>query len=118
MPDHCEIDQRSVPCPTHRLGDETSATSTPLFLDDDASMGDHVDRSRYTIPYRINTEYWRESGGAVQDATSAQLTAVSPRIATQNEYVKTWHCRGHFFAGGTKPQESDRARRYGASCSR
>jgi hypothetical protein len=117
VPHKCDIDGRSVNCPIQRLGDETSANKNAVFLDKDKSMGDRVDRSRYTLPYRINTDYWTESGGTVKDATTARLKKAANQIAQQNEYVKTWACRGHYFGGSKKPQEHNDSNRWGA-CAR
>ena len=118
VPNRCEINGRSVNCPTNRLGDETSSRNTRLFIDKDNSMGDRVDRSRYTIPYRINTEYWTESGGTVQKAQASKLRSVPANIATNNDYVLSWQCRGHYFAASTRPQETVATKRYGQRCNR
>lgn len=118
VPGRCEIAGREVSCPTHRLGDLTGSSHEPQYLEDDNSMGDHVDRSRYTIPYRINTAYWTESGGIGPGDTSRQLGDVPEALATRNEYVKSWECRGHYFAGSIRPQETDPSRRYKEACTR
>jgi len=118
VPNRCQINGRNVNCPSHRLGDETSSSSRALFLDNYKSMGDQVDRSRYTLPYRINTYYWTESGGTRDNATSARTRPVKARIATDNDYVRTWQCRGHYFAAGTKPQETNASHRYKGKCTR
>jgi hypothetical protein len=107
------------PCATQRIGDVTSSGSGPQYLDKFETMGDHVDRTRYTIPYRINTVYWRSSGGTnYSDAMSSSLINPQNKLTQQNEYVKTYQCRGHYFAGSTRAQETDRSRRYLASCNR
>lgn len=116
VPNRCDINNRSVNCPTNRLGDLTSSRNSPVTMANNDSMGDRVDRSRYTIPYRINTAYWTESGGTVEKAEGAKLRNVASNIATNNDYVKTWQCRGHYFAGATKPQETVADNRYKRAC--
>lgn len=118
VPNRCEINGSIVNCPTHRLGNETSSRNAPVFLENNDSMGDHVDRSRYTVPYRINTAYWTQSGGTVKEATSSQLRTVNSKIAANNDYVKTWQCRGHYFAAGIKPQETEPSKRYRTACNK
>ena len=106
------------PCPTQRLGDLTSSSSSPRFLDKLDTMGEGVDRSRYTLPYRINTVYWHDSGGTdYPNAMGSSLVNPKKQITEQNEYVRTYQCRGHYFAGSTQPEEGDRSRRYRAACS-
>ncbi len=107
------------PCATQRIGDVTSTATSPQYLDKFETMGDRVDRTRYTLPYRINTVYWRSSGGTnYPEAMNASLANPKNRITQQNEYVRTYQCRGHYFAGATRAQESNRSRRYKASCNR
>ncbi len=107
------------PCPTQRIGDVTSSGSSPQYLDKLETMGDRVDRTRYTLPYRINTVYWRSSGGtSYPDALNSSLATPKNQLAQQNEYVRTYRCRGHYFAGSTRAQESDPSRRYRSSCNR
>src|SRR5438067_3297074 len=102
VPNRCDIKNSSVSCPTNRLGDYTSRGNSMVKIDNQNSMGDQVDRSRYTIPYRINTEYWTESGGTVKNAEAARTKKPKANIISNNDYVKSWQCRGHYFAGGTK----------------
>jgi hypothetical protein len=99
------------PCATQRVGELTSS-SGPQYPDRYATLGDHVDRTRYTLPYKINTQYWRQSGGTDQGATGSQLTAPKAKLVTNNEYVKSYACRGHYFAGSTRPQETNLSHRY------
>ncbi|HYY52552.1 MAG TPA: TadE/TadG family type IV pilus assembly protein [Myxococcales bacterium] len=106
VPHRCEIAGADVPCPTQRAGDVTSA-GAPRYLDGDSSIGDRVDRARYTVPYRIRTTYWARYGGMDRELESARLDAVDPRIAAENEYVKTYRCRGHFFGGSQKAQTAN-----------
>ncbi|MCA1828771.1 MAG: pilus assembly protein [Myxococcales bacterium] len=118
VPNRCEIKGSTVNCPTHRLGDETGRGTSAIKIDNNNSMGDQVDRSRYTIPYRINTEYWTQSGGTVKNAEGRKLKSVAANIARNNEYVKSWQCRGHYFLASTKPQETDVGKRYKQACER
>jgi len=104
VPHECEIAGALVPCPTQRAGDVTTSGSAPRYLDGEHSIGERVDRTRYTVPYRIQSTYWRRYGGMDRELDSAELAPVDPRLAAGNGYVKTYRCRGHFFAGSTKAQ--------------
>jgi hypothetical protein len=106
VPHTCEIAGAEVPCPTQRAGDVTAA-GAPRYLDGEHSIGDRVDRTRYTVPYRIRTTYWARYGGMDRELDAARLDAVDPRIAAENGYVKTYRCRGHFFAGSQKAQTAN-----------
>ena len=116
VPNRCEIKGSSVPCPTNRLGDLTSSRNNAVTIDNDNSMGDQVDRSRYTVPYRINSRYWTESGGTTKAAEGARLQTLPANIATNNDYVKSWQCRGHYFLAAVKPQETTVGNRYKQAC--
>ena len=107
VPHLCEIAGAEVPCPTQRAGDVTSAGG-PRYLDAEHSIGDRVDRTRYTVPYRIRSNYWTRYGGMDRELDSPRLAPVDPRIAAENGYVKSYRCRGHFFAGAVKAQEPGR----------
>jgi len=104
VPHECEIAGALVPCPTQRAGDVTTSGAAPRYLDGEHSIGDRVDRTRYTVPYRIQSTYWRRYGGMNRELDSAELAPVDPRLASGNGYVKSYRCRGHFFAGSTKAQ--------------
>ncbi len=118
-PSQCEIKTSTQTCPNQRVGDLVTSGTAPAFPDDTVTLGSKVDRTRYTLPYRINTEYWTRSGGTSSgDKTgqSALLSKPKAKLVTNNEYVLTYRCRGHFFAGSQRGQEPDQSRRYGASC--
>ena len=120
-PHICDHRGRSESCPTQRLGDLRASGSSPAYLDDGATLGNHVDRTRYTLPFAINTQYWTQGGGTNDgDRTgeSARLSAPAAALSERNEYVRTWSCRGHFFVGSQRAQEPDVRRRYGRSCYR
>jgi hypothetical protein len=104
VPHECEIAGAMVPCPTQRAGDLTTSGAAPRHLDGEHSIGDRVDRTRYTVPYRIQSTYWKRCGGMDRELDSVELATVDPRLATQNGYVRTYRCRGHFFAGSAKAQ--------------
>jgi len=115
VPKTCEIAGSSTPCPNQRVGDVTGTSEQ--FLDHKGGIGDRVDRTRYTIPYKINTDYWSATGGIDHDGLAAARTAKIPaKYATQNEYVNTFNCRGHYFAGSQRAQETDNGKRYPARC--
>jgi hypothetical protein len=111
-PDTCDFQGRNQPCPTTRIGDFTSTAQSPRFMDNFSTMGDGVDRTRYTVPYRINSTYWRQSGGTDTLGQASRLDRVNTQLATQNDYVNSYACRGHFFAGSIRAQETVRTRRY------
>ena len=119
VPKTCVINNRNTTCPSQRIGDLTSGSGPKTFNPDD-SLGDNVDHTRYTLPYKVNTEYWRKPGGMTfkYDDTSAALTPLKAKLASRNEYVLTYQCRGHFFAGATKAQQSDPSARYQRSCNK
>ena len=80
-----------------------------------------VDRTRYTLPYRINSVYWTSSGGTSSGGDTGKSANLSPpgnRITDDrnNPYVQTYQCRGHFFAGSQRAQEHDPNNRYGRRC--
>jgi len=106
VPHSCEIAGAEVPCPTQRAGDVTSANA-PRYLDGEHSVGHRVDRTRYTVPYRIRTTYWARYGGLDRELDEPRLDPVDPRIAAENGYVKTYRCRGHFFGGSQKAQTAN-----------
>src|SRR5262249_19243185 len=105
VPQRCEIGGKDVPCPTQRAGDVITSGDAPRFLQEEHGIGDRVDRARYTVPYRIQTAYWRRSGGVERELDSGALQPIEPRLATENEYVKTYRCRGHFFGGSRNAQQ-------------
>jgi hypothetical protein len=121
VPSKCDLQGRSEACATQRLGDLRTSQAGPAFLGDTETLGSRVDRTRYTLPFRINTQYWTESGGTnAGDGTGGdrKLQAPPATLTEDNEYVRTYHCRGHFFAGSQRAQESDPAQRYARGCSR
>ncbi len=115
VPKTCVINGGNVPCPSQRVGDLTATTLRTLAQDQ--TMGDGVDRTRYTIPYKINTPYWRRDGGTNDNGDQGFVQPLRSNLADQNEYVVTYQCRGHFFAGARNPQENDPTRRYLPRCS-
>ena len=120
-PNQCQIKNSTQACPNQRVGDLVTSGSAPAFPDDTTTLGSNVDRTRYTLPYRINSQYWTQSGGTNSgDKTgkSALLSRPKAALSTNNDYVLTYRCRGHYFAGSQRGQEPDAARRYGASCYR
>ena len=105
---------------THRLGDLGGTGNAATTTDEDHQLSQGVDRSRYTVPYRINSVYWRREGGTNRNASSygAQIARPRAQIATNNEYVRTYACRGHFFSGGIAGEIYDPTKRYRAACNR
>ena len=74
-----------------------------------------ADATRSTVPYRITSRYWRASGGT-ETGSRPSWSALPARVATSNQYVEAWSCRGYFFAGSTRAQEPRAQRRYRAPC--
>jgi hypothetical protein len=109
---------------TNRLGDEGTTTLNPVVAQDLYELTDGVDRSRYTVPYQINSQYWGkgtwglngDGGTDSGNQTSAYLTALPPAIAKNNQYVASWKCRGHYFLGSQKAQATTLTNRYATSC--
>jgi hypothetical protein len=116
VPKRCVINNRDVTCPSQRAGDVTGTSMRTLDISQ--TMGDGVDRTRYTIPYKINTPYWTADGGTVKNGEGNNTRALKQQLAQRNDYVLTYQCRGHFFAGATKSQQTDRVQRYQRSCNR
>lgn len=115
VPKNCEIAGGTTPCPTQRVGDVTGTGEQ--FLDSSGSIGDGVDRTRYTLPYKINTDYWTANGGIDRNNLRARRTAKIPaKYADKNEYVATFSCRGHYFAGSQRPQETANSKRWPGKC--
>ena len=107
VPHRCEIAGRDVPCPTQRAGDVIATGARVIGLDAEQSLGEGVDRTRYTVPYRINTAWWRRSGGLDHELETPHLEPVKAQLATDNGYVKSYRCRGHFFGGSRKAQQAN-----------
>jgi len=107
VPHSCEIAGRPVPCPTQRAGDVTVAGDGAFALDGDRSIGLAVDRVRFTVPYRIRSAYWKRYGGMDRELDSREIVAVEAKLARENEYVKSYQCRGHFFGGSATAQTAN-----------
>jgi hypothetical protein len=113
-PSQCQQKDGSMQkCGNQRVGGMVVSSTTPKYMGANDSMGTNVDATRYTVPYRLNSRYWKRSGGVGQDtADSASVQNLPAAIATTNDYVKSWNCRGHFFGGSQKSQITDRTQRY------
>ena len=108
VPHRCEIAGADVPCPTQRLGDVTSAGQGGQGSLGEEMLGDGVDRPRYTVPYRIRSVYWSQYGGMDRELRSERLEPPQVRLSADNEYVRSYDCRGHFFAGSRAAQQAGR----------
>jgi len=106
VPHRCEVAGKDVPCPTQRAGDVTTAGDAPRFIDGEHGIGDGTDRTRYTVPYRINTAWWRQPGGVDRELGSSRIAPVKAGLAKENAYVKSYRCRGHFFGGSRAAQRA------------
>lgn len=66
--------------------------------------GPTVDRSRFTVPYRVNTGIWNQMGGATN--TGGMAVSPIPGINTPNlnPYVRAMNCRDIYYMGSRIPQ--------------
>jgi hypothetical protein len=111
---------RQEPCASsghgvQRVGDVQS--NAPVTLAGLDAYTEDEDITRYTVPYRINSRYWRSSGGVSTGFWtygSSDVAALPQSIARDNAYVVAWSCRGYFFAGAVGPQRI--AQRYRPPC--
>ncbi|GAC1336569.1 MAG: hypothetical protein NVSMB23_01790 [Myxococcales bacterium] len=100
-----------------RVGDLGTADERPVEVRGNESLTEGADRSRYTVPYRINTPYWTSDGGTDGDTRDTRLRRPPAAIgADRNGYTDSFRCRGHFFAGAVRPGEVDARRRYRPPC--
>ncbi len=102
-----------LPQGTQRAGDVVSHAAKRLTGLDAFTEGEDVTRN--TVPHSINSQYWRSSGGT-EGGSIPSLSPPPARLATANQYVQAWSCRGLFFAGSIAPQEPDLRRRYRPPC--
>ena len=56
------------------------------------------------------------NGGTTKNALGRSIKPFNNQLKTQNEYVKAFACRGHYFAGATGPQVTNSTKRYKATC--
>jgi hypothetical protein len=105
-------------CFVQRVGDVRSATDgNRTSLSGDDAFTDGEDGTRYTVPYKINTRDWTQSGCAQASDWGSQATSAIPaKLATKNPYVVAWGCRGHYFTGSRNPEEADVKKRYASAC--
>ncbi len=99
-----------------RLGDLGSPGTAASVNDDTNGVSGGADRSRYTVPYRINTQYWSANGGTPASTEGASATPVPVNYSTGNNYVKVYGCRGHYFAGARTAQVTNYSQRYSHAC--
>jgi len=97
---------------TNRMGDMGSSNTSVFHNDDMSDMGAGADSSRYTVPYRINTQYWKNDGGTGSNTMGSSVGSAPAALTTNNKYVAAYSCRGHYFAGATNAQVTDPHLRY------
>lgn len=102
-----------LPQGKQRAGDVVSEGPRRLTGLDAFTEGE--DATRSTVPHSINGQYWRASGGT-DGGSNRSVSPLPARLATGNQYVQAWNCRGRFFAGSIAAQEPDRGRRYQSPC--
>src|SRR5205823_9026702 len=91
-----------LPQGTQRVGEVVSRSTRRLTGLDAYTEGE--DATRSTVPHGISSRYWHSSGGA-PGGPIATVSSLPARLATANEYVQSWNCRGSFFAGAAIAQE-------------
>jgi hypothetical protein len=102
-----------LPQGTKRAGGIVSRTAARLTGLSAYTEGEDVMRN--TVPHDLHSQYWRASGGT-DGGLVPSLSPLPARLASANQYVRAWSCRGRFFAGSSVAQEPDARRRYGAAC--
>jgi hypothetical protein len=101
----------------HRLGELAGYGGNGVTANyPKTAMIDGQDRSRYTVPYMINSQYFTDNGGNDRNIFVNKRKTMPANLAKNNEYVKTYQCRGHFFAGGTTAQQDNFDKRYRPNC--
>ena len=101
---------------SQRLG-ELATYGSPKAADSPrTSLIAGQDQTRYTVPYIINSQYFTDNGGGDRDVFNTKHKALKSTLSRTNEYVKTYQCRGHYFAGGTTSEQTDFAKRYRPNC--
>ena len=127
VPNACEVPSGGeAPCTERRYG---VARVGDVQSNHVASLGglsaytENEDVTRHTVPFRINSRYWRWSGGTLDgwsggtlDALEGGVVPLPQSIARDNAYVRAWSCRGYFFSGATEPQVAHAPRRYRLPC--
>jgi hypothetical protein len=119
VPNECDTRTgRKQPCTsagqgTQRIGDVESNVPVSLTGLDAYTQGEDV--TRHTVPYQINSRYWRSSGGT-NGGFGANVAPLPRSMARGNAYVAAWACRGYFFTGAIGPQRSVDSRRYWPPC--
>jgi len=122
VPNLCDMPNgHQEPCTSNghgvqRIGDVQS--NGPVTLSGLDAYTEGEDGTRRTVPYQINSRYWRASGGIKTgfwtDGFSPDVSALPRSIARDNAYVVAWACRGDFFAGAIGAQRT--SERYRAPC--
>ncbi len=101
---------------SHRLG-EMASFGNPVYTGyPRTAFIDKQDPSRYTVPFKINSQYFSDNGGNDRNMNNIAHSLVKPQIATNNAYVGTYQCRGHFFAGSIAAGVTNVKKRYKANC--
>ncbi|MFL5312266.1 MAG: hypothetical protein ACJ79H_17680, partial [Myxococcales bacterium] len=102
-----------LPQSTQRTGEVVARSTRRLTGLHAYTEGEDV--TRHTVPHGINSRYWRASGGT-DGGVRPSLSPLPARLASANQSVQAWSCRGSFFAGSAVAQEADSRRRYRAPC--
>jgi hypothetical protein len=125
VPNLCDTRSgRQEPCTSsgggvQRIGDVKSNAPVTLTGLDAYTEGEDI--TRYTVPYQINSRYWRSPGGTDgrfwnHRGFGADVAALPRSIARDNPYVVAWTCRGYFFGGAIGAQLTPGSRRYHPPC--
>ena len=101
---------------SHRLG-ELAGFKNPVYAEyPRTAILESQDMSRYTVPYKINSQYYSDHGGNDRNLANVKHTLMKPALSQNNDYVRTYACRGHFFSGGINPGITDFKKRYKSGC--
>ncbi|HEY6050542.1 MAG TPA: TadE family protein [Thermoanaerobaculia bacterium] len=114
VPNTCRIRGAAGRCANTRAGDVLASSPAPPLSGAEA-FTDGEDVPRSTVPFRVQGQYWTRTGGS-DGSLGPAVQPYPAAIARDNAYVTSWTCRGHYFAGSTRPEEADVRRRYRPPC--
>jgi len=94
-----------------------SATDSRTALAGDDAFTDGEDGTRYTVPYKINTRYWLQSGGALFRRLERPLDPPHPGPDRDAERVRRrLGVPRSLLRRFQNPEEADVKNRYASKC--